>query len=100
MKRCRHGLAGAEQPGLIDGSGALRDLSGAVADTGPATLGRDSMSRLAALREPRADQGAAVGCAAAALAMAARACCCAHLLANCCTSPMRRARSAPWWVRR
>ncbi len=48
MKRCRHGLAGAEQPGLIDGSGALRDLSGAVADTGPATLGRDSMSRLAA----------------------------------------------------
>ena len=48
MKRCRHGLAGAEQPGLIDGSGALRDLSGAVADTGPATLGRNSMSRLAA----------------------------------------------------
>ena len=49
MKLFRHGPQGAEQPGLIDASGVLRDLSGVLPDIGPATLGRDSMSRLAAL---------------------------------------------------
>ena len=49
MKLFRHGPQGAEKPGLIDASGAPRDLSGVVADIGPATLGRDSMSRLTAL---------------------------------------------------
>ena len=49
MKLFRHGPQGAEKPGLIDASGALRDLSGLVPDIGPATLGRDFMSRLAAL---------------------------------------------------
>jgi 2-keto-4-pentenoate hydratase/2-oxohepta-3-ene-1,7-dioic acid hydratase in catechol pathway len=49
MKLFRHGPQGTEKPGLIDASGALRDLSGVVADIVPATLGRDSMSRLAAL---------------------------------------------------
>jgi len=49
MKLFRHGPQGAEKPGLIDASGALRDLSGVVPDIGPATLGRDFMSRLAAL---------------------------------------------------
>jgi 2-keto-4-pentenoate hydratase/2-oxohepta-3-ene-1,7-dioic acid hydratase in catechol pathway len=40
---------GAEKPGLIDASGALRDLSGQVPDIAGAVLGRDSMSRLRAL---------------------------------------------------
>ena len=39
MKLVRHGPAGAEKPGLIDASGALRDLSGVVADIGPAPHG-------------------------------------------------------------
>jgi len=49
MKLFRHGPAGAERPGIIDGSGVLRDLSGLVADITPTTLGADSMARLAAL---------------------------------------------------
>jgi len=49
MKLFRHGPLGAEKPGLIDASGALRDLSGQVPDIAGAVLGRDSMSRLAAL---------------------------------------------------
>ncbi|MBL0942953.1 MAG: fumarylacetoacetate hydrolase family protein [Hydrogenophaga sp.] len=49
MKLIRHGRPGAEQPGLIDASGTPRDLSGLVADFGPATLGPDSMARLAAI---------------------------------------------------
>ena len=49
MKLFRHGPLGAEKPGLIDASGALRDLSGVVPDIVGAVLGRDSMSRLRAL---------------------------------------------------
>ncbi|MFP8835532.1 fumarylacetoacetate hydrolase family protein [Hydrogenophaga sp. XSHU_21] len=49
MKLIRHGLPGAEKPGLIDPAGTPRDLSGLVADIHPATLGPDSMARLAAL---------------------------------------------------
>jgi 2,4-diketo-3-deoxy-L-fuconate hydrolase len=49
MKLIRHGLPGAEQPGLIDASGTLRDLTGVVADIEPATLGPDFMARLGAL---------------------------------------------------
>jgi 2,4-didehydro-3-deoxy-L-rhamnonate hydrolase len=49
MKLFRHGALGAEKPGLIDASGALRDLSGVVPDIAGAVLGRDSMSRLRAL---------------------------------------------------
>lgn len=49
MKLFRHGPQGAEKPGLVDASGALRDLSSLLADVTPATLGPDSMSRLAAL---------------------------------------------------
>ena len=49
MKLIRHGLPGAEQPGLIDASGTLRDLTGVVADIEPATLSPDFMARLAAL---------------------------------------------------
>ena len=49
MKLIRHGLPGAEKPGMIDASGTPRDLSAVVADIHPATLGPDSMARLAAL---------------------------------------------------
>ena len=49
MKLIRHGLRGAEKPGLIDASGVPRDLSGVVPDIAGAVLGRDSMRRLAAL---------------------------------------------------
>lgn len=49
MKLFRHGPLGAEKPGLIDASGALRDLSGVVPDIAGAVLGRDSMARLLAL---------------------------------------------------
>ena len=49
MKLFRHGPLGAEKPGLIDASGALRDLSGVVPDIAGAVLGRDSMARLRAL---------------------------------------------------
>ena len=49
MKLFRHGPLGAEKPGLIDASGALRDLSGVVPDIAGTVLGRDSMSRLQAI---------------------------------------------------
>ncbi|MDO8904313.1 fumarylacetoacetate hydrolase family protein [Hydrogenophaga sp.] len=49
MKLFRHGLPGSEKPGMIDASGALRDLSGVVADIAGTTLTPDSMARLAAL---------------------------------------------------
>lgn len=49
MKLIRHGAPGAEKPGLIAADGTWRDLSGRVADIGPACLGRDSMARLAAI---------------------------------------------------
>jgi len=38
MKLLRVGDAGAEKPALLDGNGALRDLSGVVADINPALL--------------------------------------------------------------
>lgn len=49
MKLFRHGPQGAEKPGLVDASGALRDLSSLLEDVTPATLSPDSMFRLAAL---------------------------------------------------
>lgn len=49
MKLCRYGAAGAEKPGLIDADGRIRDLSGHVADIGPAELGKESIARLAAI---------------------------------------------------
>jgi len=47
MKLVRYGTRGAEKPGMIDGSGALRDLSGEVPDIAGAVLG--ALSRLAAI---------------------------------------------------
>ncbi len=49
MKLFRHGPGGAERAGVVDASGALRDLSGQVPDIVPAGLGPDSMARLTAL---------------------------------------------------
>ena len=49
MRLVRHGESGAEKPGLLDAEGGIRDLSGIVMDISPATLGRQSLERLAAL---------------------------------------------------
>ena len=47
MKLVRHGMAGAEKPGIVDAAGQVRDLSGVVPDIGGAVL---SDAGLAALR--------------------------------------------------
>ena len=49
MKLVRFGARGAERPGLVDAGGALRDLSGMVADIDGTMLGDDSLARLAAV---------------------------------------------------
>jgi len=49
MKLVRYGERGAERPGLIDGSGALRDLSGEIEDVTPATLASAMLERLRGL---------------------------------------------------
>ena len=41
MKLMRYGAKGAEKPALIDADGAVRDLSGVLADITAATLGKD-----------------------------------------------------------
>lgn len=49
MKFLRYGAPGAEKPGLLDADGAIRDLSGEIADvTGP-ELTPDVLARLASL---------------------------------------------------
>jgi 2,4-didehydro-3-deoxy-L-rhamnonate hydrolase len=49
MKLMRHGPKGAEKPALVDADGKLRDLSGVLADIGPAALAPQSLERLRAL---------------------------------------------------
>ncbi|MEL6689517.1 MAG: fumarylacetoacetate hydrolase family protein [Pseudomonadota bacterium] len=49
MKLVRYGAPGAEKPGLIDGEGTLRDLSGHVDDINGAMLGDASLDALRAL---------------------------------------------------
>ena len=49
MKLIRYGSPGAEKPGLVDGQGALRDLSAHVPDITGAVLGAASLERLQAL---------------------------------------------------
>jgi 2-keto-4-pentenoate hydratase/2-oxohepta-3-ene-1,7-dioic acid hydratase in catechol pathway len=49
MKLCRYGPAGAEKPGLVDAEGALRDLSGVIADLGPAEISPAGLAKLAAI---------------------------------------------------
>ena len=49
MKLVRWGEAGAEQAGLVDTSGALRDLSGTVADWSWQTLTPETLAQVTAL---------------------------------------------------
>jgi 2,4-diketo-3-deoxy-L-fuconate hydrolase len=47
MKVVRFGQPGQEKPGLVDGSGQIRDASGIVPDISPATLGDGALAKLA-----------------------------------------------------
>jgi len=49
MKLLRYGEIGLEKPGLLDGEGRIRDLSGVVNDISGSTLGAESLNRLKAL---------------------------------------------------
>ena len=49
MKLLRYGPVGQEKPGVLDGEGRLRDLSGVLRDIGPEDIGPDGLRRLAAL---------------------------------------------------
>ena len=49
MKLVRYGMPGEEKPGLIDGDGALRDLSAHVADISGSMLDDASLDRLRAI---------------------------------------------------
>ncbi len=49
MKLLRYGPVGQEKPGLLDGSGTIRDLSGEIADLDAAALLPDSIAGLQAL---------------------------------------------------
>ena len=49
MKLVRYGIPGEEKPGLIDGNGALRDLSSHVADISGSMLDDASLARLRAI---------------------------------------------------
>lgn len=49
MRLVRYGLAGAEKPGLLDGEGAIRDLSAHVSDIDGAALAPEVLESLAAL---------------------------------------------------
>lgn len=51
MKLVRYGIPGEEKPGLIDGDGALRDLSSHVADISGSMLDDASLERLRAIDE-------------------------------------------------
>ena len=49
MKLLRYGEIGREKPAILDGNGAIRDLSGIVQDLAGAALGRESLNRIKAL---------------------------------------------------
>jgi ureidoglycolate lyase len=64
MKLCRYGAPGQEKPGIVDASGAIRDLSGVVADIGPETLSPAGLARLRQVKVeqlPVAPEGARYG---------------------------------------
>ncbi|TNE68688.1 MAG: FAA hydrolase family protein [Rhodobacteraceae bacterium] len=49
MRLVRYGAAGAEKPGLLDGEGAIRDLSAHVGDIDGVALAPSALAQLAAL---------------------------------------------------
>jgi 2-keto-4-pentenoate hydratase/2-oxohepta-3-ene-1,7-dioic acid hydratase in catechol pathway len=49
MKLVRYGAIGTERPGLVDAQGAIRDLSGVVADFVGTALGKENLERIRAL---------------------------------------------------
>jgi 2-keto-4-pentenoate hydratase/2-oxohepta-3-ene-1,7-dioic acid hydratase in catechol pathway len=49
MKLLRYGPVGQEKPGLIEGEGRIRDLSGVIADLGPAEISPAGLAKLAAI---------------------------------------------------
>jgi 2-keto-4-pentenoate hydratase/2-oxohepta-3-ene-1,7-dioic acid hydratase in catechol pathway len=49
MKLVRYGDSGQEKPGLLDGNGRIRDLSGLVGDLSGEVLGPESLKRLKAI---------------------------------------------------
>ncbi|MDD9904060.1 MAG: fumarylacetoacetate hydrolase family protein [Rhodospirillaceae bacterium] len=49
MKLLRYGPAGAEKPGMLDGDGAIRDLSGVVGDIAGDVLTPDGLDKLRAV---------------------------------------------------
>ena len=50
MRLVRYGDAGKEKPGILDAQGAIRDLSGVVADIDGSTLAPESLAKLRALK--------------------------------------------------
>jgi 2-keto-4-pentenoate hydratase/2-oxohepta-3-ene-1,7-dioic acid hydratase in catechol pathway len=49
MKLLRFGERGAEKPGLLDNTGAIRDLSGVVDDINPASVSEAGLAKIAAI---------------------------------------------------
>ncbi len=49
MKLLRYGPVGQEKPGLLDAAGNIRDLSGHIADLGPAEISREGLAKLASI---------------------------------------------------
>lgn len=49
MRLVRYGEAGSEKPGLLDGDGGIRDLSGHIGDLTPDRLSTKSLASLAAI---------------------------------------------------
>jgi len=64
MKLVRFGARGEERPGLLDGEGRVRDLSGHVDDIGGAMLSPEGLARLRGIdpeKLPLAPEGARLG---------------------------------------
>ncbi|CZT36819.1 fumarylacetoacetate hydrolase family protein [Rhizobium sp. 9140] len=49
MKFVRYGAKGAEKPGLVDATGAIRDLSGHISDLSGAAIDPDALAKLGAV---------------------------------------------------
>jgi len=50
MKLVRYGAAGREKPGVVDGEGRIRDLSGLVPDIAGEALSPKSLAKLAKVK--------------------------------------------------